>query len=663
MGLEEDHVISDQRYHGHFECVICQSIVDLDCLVTTTCSHAFCRQCLKFWLETDKTTCPTCSRDLLYSSNATSSSHDSKSYMMIGCKSVMVQPLSKDQPLAYRLLKSINVKCPLRKTLGCTWSGDYGDLQNHLLSADHDALEQQSPSSPAQQTPDSESPVQMDAEENKAQEQKRQLEKKISLASSLKEEANGQFGTQHYREATSLYSKAISVLSPFESESKEDTGKGSPKTTSTDLIALLTTLYSNRAAAYLQLQEYHKSLEDCDHILKKLDSTNVKVFVRACRAAIQLGQLDLAQKYVQQGLSQKTQNPVLQKEQRRLAQMTQWTAMGTKQLSSQQYATAKSCYSNLIKEAPAAIPFLLGAAQADLGLGLTDSALRLTKRVLTQHAQNPQGCWVRGQAVFLMGDLKVGLKLLQEALRLDPDSAEIKNSFKAAKKVEQSIEGAKKKMFSRNFQEAVDLLTSCVDIYKPLPPKSPLYANLLTQRAQAYLRLKEYKNCLKDCSLVLYAQEYNIPTWLIRFQAHHGLEDHETAMEEIKDLLRRLPQEEQLQKAYVKADFLLRKQKRVDFYELLGVSSLASEMEIKKAYKRKALELHPDKLPPGSSEEVQKKGQQQFQLLGEGLEILCDDFMRKLYDEGYDPEAIRERVEAAKQAAHQHRGYNPHHHY
>ena len=91
------------------------------------------------------------------------------------------------------------------------------------------------------------------------------------------------------------------------------------------------------------------------------------------------------------------------------------------------------------------------------------------------------------------------------------------------------------------------------------------------------------------------------------------------------------------------------------------ISPIASELEIKKAYKRKALVLHPDKLSPGSSPEEQQKGQRQFQLLGEGLEILCDDPMRRLYDEGYDPEAIRQRVEAAKQAAHRRGGGGYHH--
>jgi len=591
--------------------------------------------------------------------------------MMMGSNSVMVQPLEKAQPLAYRLLNSINVKCPLRKAVGCQWEGDYGDLQNHLLSTAHDTevSPQTTPneqSATIQKSADGDTmdtSASMDTDETQSQERRNQRQKQISLAASLKEEANGKFATQHYREATSLYTKAISVLSPYDSEPQEVDDDENTTKSGRNPQYLATTLYSNRAAAYLQLQEYNKSLDDCNHVLQKLDATNVKVLVRAYRAAIQLGQLDLAYRFVQQGLNEKAQSAVLQKEQRRLVQMRQWTMMGTKQLTSQQYAAAKSSYSNLLKEAPAAVAFLLGAAQADLGLGLTDSVLRLTKRILTQHAQNPQGCWVRGQAVFLMGDMKVGIKLLQEALRLDPDSSDIKHSCKTAKKVQRQIEEANKKIFSRKFQEAVELLTSCAEIYQPFPPRSPLYATLLTQRAQAHLRLKEHKNCLKDCALVLYAQEYHIPAWLIRFQAHHGLEDHETAMSEVKDILSRLPQEERLRKAYEKADFLLRKQKRVDFYKLLGVSSIASEMEIKKAYKRKALELHPDKLPPGSSREAQQKAQQQFQLLGEGLEILCDDFMRGLYDEGYDSETIRQRVEAAKQAAHHHRGYNPHQHY
>ena len=44
----------------------------------------------------------------------------------------------------------------------------------------------------------------------------------------------------------------------------------------------------------------------------------------------------------------------------------------------------------------------------------------------------------------------------------------------------------------------------------------------------------------------------------------------------------------------------------------------------------------------------------------QALEILTDDFKRKLYSEGYDRAAIEERVARAQRAAHENR--NHHHH-
>ena len=81
--------------------------------------------------------------------------------------------------------------------------------------------------------------------------------------------------------------------------------------------------------------------------------------------------------------------------------------------------------------------------------------------------------------------------------------------------------------------------------------------------------------------------------------------------------------DEGIRDCYNKAVFEVRKKERVDYYELLGVGKVCSEMEIKKQYKVRALELHPDK-QEGKGEEAKKICEEKFKLMGEGLEILCD---------------------------------------
>ena len=66
----------------------------------------------------------------------------------------------------------------------------------------------------------------------------------------------------------------------------------------------------------------------------------------------------------------------------------------------------------------------------------------------------------------------------------------------------------------------------------------------------------------------------------------------------------------------------------MDYYEILGVSKAASDEEIKKAYRAKALQYHPDKNQGNAAAE------EMFKKINEAYSVLSDSKRRADYDIG-----------------------------
>lgn len=88
------------------------------------------------------------------------------------------------------------------------------------------------------------------------------------------------------------------------------------------------------------------------------------------------------------------------------------------------------------------------------------------------------------------------------------------------------------------------------------------------------------------------------------------------------------------------------------YYEVLGVSSNASDEDIKKAYRKRALELHPDRNKADGAESA-------FKRVGFAYEVLNDAQKRAAYDR-FGEAGVSSSAAATQQQQSQQQYYRPH---
>jgi DnaJ family protein C protein 7 len=425
------------------------------------------------------------------------------------------------------------------------------------------------------------------------------------LAELKKENGNQLYKVKQYRSALNLYSEAIELC---------------PNTAS---------YYANRSACFMMLNNFQEALEDarkCIHF----DPTFTKAYVRILKCAIALGDLTTGENAIKQ-INDLDRNANINNEMRSVEKLKQFEQEAAKANHKKDFRKVVYCMDRCLDEAPTCTRYKITKAEYLAFLGRYQEAQEIANNALHLDKTNADAIYVRGMCLYYEDNLDSAFNHFQQVLRLAPDHKKAMDVYKKAKELKKTKENGNEAYKTCRFQEAFALYTEALAV-DPLNKKAN--AKLYFNRATVQHRLAKTKEAVEDCTAALELDDTYLKALLRRASCYMDLGEYEDAVKDYEKVCK-LNKSREHRKLLQDAKFALKKSKRKDYYKILGVERNASESEIKKAYRKKALMLHPDR-HANATDAVKKDQEKKFKELGEAYGILSDPKKKARYDSGQD---------------------------
>ncbi|KAG2236342.1 hypothetical protein INT48_001406 [Thamnidium elegans] len=411
----------------------------------------------------------------------------------------------------------------------------------------------------------------------------------------IKNQANEQYKQGNYEEAVKLYTEAIDA---------------SPKTS---------TYYNNRAAALVMQKKYKDAANDC-RIATELDPENAKAFLRGGKCHLNLGNLEEAGRQYTRALQ--IDSKIAQREYNNLQHVYNYMAQVNTFMTNNQWGLARNSLDRAIAFVDAdQLPVKWRVMQAECALGEKNysEASRIVNSLVRMNSQNPDALYLRARVFYSQGENQKTAAHCVEALRCDPDFSKARALLKMARAIDNQKEAGNVAFKANQLDEAYEAYTAAMEID---PKNDHINSRLYSNRAAVLQKQKKFEEALLDCDRAIELDNEFYKVYSRRAGCYMETEQYEEAVRDYKKLTEVDPSN--------RAELELKKSLRKDYYKVLGLSKTATETEIKKAYRKLALQYHPDK------NDGDAKAEARFKEVGEAYTILSDPEKKARFDSGAD---------------------------
>ncbi|KAM6189784.1 dnaJ homolog subfamily C member 7 isoform 2-T2 [Sarcoramphus papa] len=427
-------------------------------------------------------------------------------------------------------------------------------------------------------------------------------------AESFKEQGNAYYAKKDYNEAYNYYTKAIDTC---------------PNNAS---------YYGNRAATLMMLGRFREALGDAQQSVR-LDDSFVRGHLREGKCHLSLGNAMAASRCFQRVLELDHKNTQAQQELKNASTVLEYEKIAEVDFEKRDFRKVVFCMDRALEFAPACHRFKILKAECLALLGRYPEAQSVASDILRMDSTNADALYVRGLCLYYEDCIEKAVQFFVQALRMAPDHEKACLACRNAKALKAKKEDGNKAFKEGNYKLAYELYTEALGID---PNNIKTNAKLYCNRGTVNSKLRKLEEAIDDCTNAVKLDDTYIKAYLRRAQCYMDTEQYEDAVRDYEKVYQteKTKEHKQLLK---NAQVELKKSKRKDYYKILGVDKNASEDEIKKAYRKRALMHHPDR-HSGASAEVQKEEEKKFKEVGEAFTILSDPKKKARYDSGQDLE-------------------------